>query len=71
VLLSAIALSRQDSAVEFLLDLVAKESRDAEGAIEALVRALPSSEITDRLEKLVAGSLRLARHLAALRKPSR
>jgi HEAT repeat protein len=65
VLLSAIALTRQDAALEFLLELVKKESLDAEGAIEALLRSRPSQDVTDRLEKLVAGSPRLKRVFAA------
>ena len=52
VLLSAIALTRQDAALEFLLDLVRTESLDAEAAIEALLRSMPSAEIIQRLEKL-------------------
>ena len=71
VLLSAIALTRQEAAMDFLLGLVAKESRDAEGALEAIVRAIPSEETMQRLEKQVAGKPRLVRHLATLRKPSR
>jgi hypothetical protein len=67
VLLSAVALTRQDAATEFLLDLVAKDALDAQPAIEALVRAMPSADITQRLENLVAGSPRLARHLAEQR----
>jgi len=69
VLLSAIALTRQDAAMEFLLDLVKSESIDAERAIEAIVRSLPSNEIMHRLEKLVAPNSRLARALATLAKP--
>jgi HEAT repeat protein len=65
VLLSAIALTRQDAAVEFLLELVRTESLQAEGAIEAILRSMPSDEITKRLEKLVAGNQRLARAFAA------
>jgi HEAT repeat protein len=65
VLLSAIALTRQDSALEFLLDLVRKEALDAEPAIEALLRSMPSKEVTERLEKLVANNPRLKRALAA------
>jgi len=67
VLLSAVALTRQDVAVEFLLDLVKSESPDAERAIEAILRSLPSPEITERLEKLVAPNPRLARTFATLR----
>ncbi len=43
VLLSAIALTRQDAALEFLLDLVRTESLNAEGAIEAILRSMPSA----------------------------
>lgn len=68
VLLSAIALTRQDAAVEFLLELVRTESLQAEGAIEAILRSTPSDEITKRLEKLVAGNQRLARAFATHRK---
>jgi hypothetical protein len=68
VLLSAIALTRQDAAVEFLIELVRTESLQAEGAIEAILRAMPSDEITKRLEKLVAGDQRLARAFATRRK---
>jgi len=67
VLLSAIALARQDAALVFLLDLVRTESLDAEPAIEALLRAMPSNEVISELEKLVAGNPRLARALAAHR----
>lgn len=60
VLLSAIALTRQDAAVEFLLDQVRTESLQAEAAIEAIMRSMPPAEITQRLEKLVAPNPRLA-----------
>ena len=69
VLLSAIALTRQDAALEFLLDLVKSESFDAERAIEAIVRSMPSPGIMQRLEKMVAPQPRLARALSALAKP--
>jgi HEAT repeat protein len=65
VLLSAIALTRQDGAVEFLLDLVRTESLSAEAAIEAVLRSKPSSEISNRLEKLVVGNPRLEKIFAA------
>ena len=68
VLLSAIALTRQEAAQEFLLELVRSESRDAEPAIEALVRSGLAPAVLARLERLVAGTPRLARVLAALRK---
>jgi hypothetical protein len=61
VLLSAIALTRQEAAQEFLLDQVRGESLQAEAAIEAILRAAPSDEIVKRLEALVAGNPRLTR----------
>jgi HEAT repeat protein len=64
VLLSAIALTRQDAALEFLLDQVRTESPQAEPAIEAILRSAPSEEVTKRLEKLVAGDPRLSRAFA-------
>ncbi len=70
VLLSAIALIRQDAGMELLLELVRSESLNAEGAIEAIVRSIPSEETVKRLEKLVAENPRLARVLAANRKTS-
>jgi HEAT repeat protein len=68
VLLSAIALTRQDAALEFLLGLVRADSLDAQAAIESILRSMPSQEVTQRLEKLVAGNPRLARHFAEQRK---
>ena len=61
VLLSAIALTRQDAAAEFLLDQVRAESLQAEAAIEAILRAAPSEEIKSRLEPLVSRNPRLSR----------
>ena len=55
VLLSAISLTRQDAALEFLLELVRTESLDAEAAIEAVLRSMPSQEVINRLEKLAGG----------------
>jgi HEAT repeat protein len=71
VLLSAIALTRQDAAVEFLLDHVRKETPQAEAAIEAILRSLPSPEVTQRLEDLVATNRRLARVFATHRPGAR
>lgn len=68
VLLSAIPLTRQDAAMEYLLDLVRTESLHAEAAIEALSRSMPSAEITQRLETLVAANPRLARAYANVKK---
>lgn len=64
VLLSAIALTRQDAALEFLLELVRTESLQAEAAIEAILRTMPSSEVTKRLKEQVAGNQRLSRVFA-------
>jgi len=69
VLLSAIALTRQDAGIEFLLDLVQTESLDAEAAIAALVRSMPSEETLKRLEKSVSANPRLDRVLAASLNP--
>jgi HEAT repeat protein len=70
VLLSAIALTRQDEALAFLLDLVRTESLQAEAAIEAILRAMPLSDVTKRLEQMVAGNPRLAHVFAAHRASS-
>ena len=70
VLLSAIALTRQDAATEFLLDLVKSESPNAEAAIEALLRSAPSAEVIHRLEKLVAPNPRLVRAFVTHKKSS-
>jgi HEAT repeat protein len=64
VLLSALALTRQDAAVEFLLDVVRTESPQAEPAIEAILRSAPSEEIKKRLRELVTGNPRLSRALS-------
>jgi len=70
VLPSAIALTRQDAALEFLLEEVRKETPRAEAAIEAILRSLPSAEITQRLEEMVSGNRRLERAFAT-NKPGR
>ena len=70
VLLSAIALTREDAALEFLLDLVRKDGLDAEPAIEAVLRSMPSPAVIERLETFVAGNPRLKRVFAAQRKSS-
>lgn len=71
VLLSAIALTRQDTANEFLLEVVRSESPDAERAIESVVRSAPPQEIMQRLERIVADNPRLARCFASARSSSR
>ncbi len=61
VLLSAIALTRQDEAQAFLFDLVMRtESPHAEAAIEAVLRSGPSPETVDQLEQMVKNKVRLA-----------
>lgn len=70
VVLSAIALTRQDEALEFLLELVRTESLDAEAAIEAVLRSMPSADVVKRLEKLVASNPRLARAFTGHQKTS-
>lgn len=69
VLLSAIALTRQDAAFDFLLEQVRKEPLDAEAAIEALLRSMPGQDVVDRLESAVKGNPRLTRAFAT-HKPS-
>jgi HEAT repeat protein len=64
VLLSAIALTRQSAATEFLLGLVKGDSIGADQAVEALLRSLPSEEVLGRLKALVSGNPRLERALA-------
>ena len=66
VLLSAIALTRQDAALQFLLDLVRTESPDAERAVEALTRSGPSAETVSKIKELVAPNPRLSRFFATL-----
>jgi hypothetical protein len=68
VLLSAIALTRQEQAIEFLFELVRKESMDAERAVEAILRSGASEEVEQKLEKLVAGNPRLKRMSASKNK---
>jgi HEAT repeat protein len=70
VMLSAIALARQEEALEFLLELVRTESLNAEAAIEAILRCMPAPEVVLRLEKMVAGNPRLARVFTANQKTS-
>ncbi len=63
VVLSAIALTRQEAALEFLLELARKKSPDAEAAAEAIVRSMPSPEVLKRLEELASDNPRIARVL--------
>jgi hypothetical protein len=61
VLLSAIALTRQPEAMDFLLATIARDSREAPEAIEAIGRIAPSPELRARVEQAVerADSIRL------------
>lgn len=65
VLLSAIALTRQSAATEFMLGMVRADSLGADLAVEALLRSAPSDEIVQQLKSLVIGNSRLERAFAA------
>jgi hypothetical protein len=52
VVLSAIALTRQQEATEWLLDFIEKEHPHAADAHEALCRSAPSAATLDRLKQL-------------------
>lgn len=67
VLLSSIALTRLDAALEFLIDLMKAESLDTEAAIEAIVRSAPSPETLRRLDDLASRNPRLTRAVAKSR----
>lgn len=71
VLLSAIALTRQEEAIEYLLELVREESLDAEVAIQALIRSGPADDVVKKLDKLVAGNPGLTLVLEAQRSTSK
>ncbi len=68
VLLSAVALTRQDAAFEFLFELVKTESLEAEGAVDVILRSGASEEQTRSLEKLTSANPRLARVFAEHRR---
>jgi hypothetical protein len=51
-LLSAIALTRQPCAVDWLLERIGQDGRDAAEAHEALCRSGPSNAVLERLAKL-------------------
>jgi hypothetical protein len=61
VLLSAIALTRLPEAFEFLIAIVARDSRDAPAAIEAIGRIAPNAVLRARVQQAVeqSGSQRL------------
>jgi hypothetical protein len=52
VVLSAIALTRQQEATDWLLELIANEQRHSADAHEALCRSAPSAATLDRLRQL-------------------
>jgi len=62
VLLSAIALTRQVAATDFLLRLVESDALGADQVVEALLRSAPAEDVV--LEKLVKGNARLERAFA-------
>jgi len=66
ILLSAIAVTRQPRAIDFLLGLIESEAREATMAIEAIGRSGPSAELRSRVEEAVrqVGSPRLLKVLA-------
>jgi HEAT repeat protein len=65
VLLSAMALTRQPAAVDYLIALIARNAREATAAIEALARISPSVELRARIEAAVdeADSMKLRQAL--------
>jgi HEAT repeat protein len=68
VLLSAIALTRQPEALNFLFQLIRTEPLNAEAAITALVESKPAPEVLKQLEERVSGNPGLARVFEAQRK---
>lgn len=61
VLLSAIALTRQQEALDFLFHLIPTEPLNAEAAITAVLDSKPVPEVLKQLEEIVSGNPRLAR----------
>ncbi len=57
----AIALTRQDAAMTFLLNVVRGQSMDAEPALEALLLSSPSEDLVQALQAAVSDNLRLAK----------
>jgi HEAT repeat protein len=55
-LTSAIAMTRQPEAFDFLIGLVERESRQAPAALDALGRVAPSAELRVRIEMAVEGT---------------
>lgn len=63
VLLTAIALTRQEKAMEYLLELIREESFHAEAVVKAIVGAAPAEEWMIKLENAVSDTPRLSRVL--------
>jgi hypothetical protein len=65
VVLSAIALTRLPQALDYLIELIQSEDRDAPAAIEALAKLSPGAELRDRMLQAVeeTGSPRLRKLL--------
>jgi hypothetical protein len=61
VLLSAIALTRLAQSFDYLIAIIARDSREAPAAIEAIGRIAPNAELHARVQQAVqkAGSARL------------
>jgi HEAT repeat protein len=64
VLLSAIALTRQAAATDFLLRLVESDAMGADQVVKALLRSAPAEDVVLELKKLVKGNARLERAFA-------
>jgi HEAT repeat protein len=65
VLLSAIALTRQQAAVDFLFACIRTESLNSEAAIEAILQSMPAPQMIKQLEEIVSNNGRLTRVLAS------
>lgn len=63
-LLSAIALTRQSEATDFLLKLVTKEDLRADQALEALLRSMPSDEMIEQVRASIQGNRKLEKVFA-------
>jgi HEAT repeat protein len=68
VLLSAIALTRQQEALDFLFQRIRTEPLNAEAALTAVLESKPADEIVKQLEEMVSGNPRLARVFETRRK---
>jgi len=68
VLLSAIALTRQQEALDFLFHLIRTEPFNAEAALTAVVESKPAAEVLKQVEEIVSGHPRLARVVDARRR---